>query len=65
MGMLICLFSNSNKSTQELRPPPSVDPDDLDSDPEYSQNLITCSLSNLGHFLKMSNPSITFCVICL
>ena len=29
----------------------SLDPDD----PDHSQNLITCSLSHLGHFLKISS----------
>ena len=31
----------------------SLDPDD----PDHSQNLITCSLSHLGHFLKISSKS--------
>ena len=35
-----------------------MDPDDPDSDPDHSQNLVTCSLSNLGHFLKISSKSI-------
>ena len=28
---------------------------DPDSDPDHSQNLITCSLSHLGHILKISS----------
>ena len=35
----------------------SLDPDDPDSDPNHSQNLSTCSMSNLGHFLKISSKS--------
>ena len=31
----------------------SLDPDD----PDHSQNLITCSLSHLGHFLKITSKS--------
>ena len=38
----------------------SLDPDDPDSDPDHSQNVITCSLHHLGHLLKMSSQSITF-----
>ena len=33
----------------------SLDPDDPYSDPDHSQNLITCSLHHLGHFLKISS----------
>ena len=36
----------------------SLDPDDPDSDPDHSPNLITCSSHHLGHFLKMSSQSI-------
>ena len=32
-----------------------LDPDDPDSDPDHSQNLITCSSSQYGHFLKISS----------
>ena len=31
---------------------------DPDSDPDHSQNLITCFLSHLGHILKLSAKSI-------
>ena len=31
---------------------------DPDSDPDHSQNLITCSLSHLGHILKISSKSV-------
>ena len=31
---------------------------DPDSDPDHSQNLITCSLSHLGHVLKISSKSV-------
>ena len=31
---------------------------DPDSDPDYSQNRITCSLSHLGHILKISSKSV-------
>ena len=33
-------------------------PDDPNGDPNQSQNLITCSLSHLGDFLKISAKSI-------
>ena len=36
----------------------SLDQDDADSDPDHSQNLITCSSHHLGHLLKMSSQSI-------
>ena len=36
----------------------SLDPDDPGSDPDHSQNLITCSSQHLGHLLKMSSQSI-------
>ena len=36
----------------------SLDPDDPDSDPDHSPNLITCSSQHLGHLLKMSSQSI-------
>ena len=36
----------------------SLDPDDPDSDPDHSKNIITCSLYHLGHLLKMSSQSI-------
>ena len=45
------------RALRECRPPPSTDPDDPDSDPDHSQNVITCSLSHLGHFLKISSKS--------
>ena len=35
-----------------------TDPDSPDSYADHSQNLITCSLSHLGHFLKISSKSI-------
>ena len=35
-----------------------MDPEDPDSDPDHSQNLITCFLSHLGHFLKISSKYI-------
>ena len=31
---------------------------DSDSDPDHSQNLITCSLPHLGHILKISSKSV-------
>ena len=31
---------------------------DPDNDPHHSQNLITCSLSHLGHILKISSKSV-------
>ena len=31
---------------------------DLDSDPDHSQNIITCSLTHLGHILKISLKSV-------
>ena len=46
------------RALRERRPLPSVDPDDQDSDPDHSQNLTTCFLSHLGHFLKISLKSI-------
>ena len=36
----------------------NLDPDDPDSDPDHSPNLITCSSHHLGHLLKMSSQSI-------
>ena len=36
----------------------SLDPDDPDSDPDHSRNLITCSSHHLDHLLKMSSQSI-------
>ena len=36
----------------------SLDPDDPGSDPDHSQNLITCSSHHLSHLLKMSSQSI-------
>ena len=34
------------------------DPDDPDSDPDHSQNLISCSLSHLGQILNISSKPI-------
>ena len=31
---------------------------DPDNDPDHSQNLITCSMSHLGHILKISSKSL-------
>ena len=31
---------------------------DPDSDPDHSPNLITCSLSNVGHILKIASKSV-------
>ena len=31
---------------------------DPDSDPDHSQNLLTCSLSHLGHILKITSKSV-------
>ena len=50
----------------ECRPPSrELNPDhsqyifmDPDSDPDLSQNQITCSLSHLGHILKISSKSV-------
>ena len=36
----------------------NLDPDDPDSDPDHSPNLITCSSHHSGHLLKMSSQSI-------
>ena len=36
----------------------SLGPDDPDSDPDHSQNLITCSLSHFGHILKILLKSV-------
>ena len=42
---LVILYTNTSGS---------LDPHDPDSDPDYFQKLITCSLSHLRHFLKIS-----------
>ena len=43
---------------RSIRITPNIFFVDPDSDPDHSQNLIACSLSHLGHILKISSKSV-------